>query len=91
MRVERQERWRWGVAHNTWLAVQWSTEYALSLGLHLELRTRLNAAGDRYGPYVDLHVPFAIISVGRRPVYSHDWDSFIAGRGGRSGNSHQGR
>jgi hypothetical protein len=89
--VERHDRWHWGTSHNRWFAVQWSWEYALSLGVHLEWRTRRNSAGERYGPYLDVHVPFGIVSVGRRPFYSKDWESFIAGRGGVNAHSHQGR
>jgi hypothetical protein len=30
--------------------------------------------GQAYGPYVDFHVGFVILSVGRNPVYSGEYD-----------------
>lgn len=66
--------------------VQWiSHEYRWwSFGLHVDFARRTNATtGKRYGPYVDLHLGIAIISVGVNPAHSGELEKVISiGRGG---------
>jgi hypothetical protein len=50
--------------------VQWQFAGWLSLGVHLDFRTRITAEGQRYGPYLDLHLLCVIVSLGRWPLYS---------------------
>jgi hypothetical protein len=58
---------RWG----RWWAVQWARSIGpLNLGLHVELRRRPLNGGGTYGPYVDLHLPFCVCSVGNNPIYA---------------------
>lgn len=72
---------RWG----SWWAFQWSWDGWLSLGIHLDFRARVESGtGVRYGPYVDFHVGWCILSLGVNPIYSGDLDlaSSVA-RGGK--------
>jgi hypothetical protein len=62
---------RWGA----WWAVQTAASIGpFSLGVHVELRARHTNAGVRYGPYLDLHLPFCVVSVGRNPIYAGEVD-----------------
>lgn len=58
---------RWGVRHGSWWLFQWSLDGTLSLGAHFDPCRRMSDAG-RYGPYVDLHLGLAVLSLGRRPA-----------------------
>ena len=42
----------------------------LSLGIHVEWRSRMSGAGVRYGPYVDLHLIQWVVSIGVNPIYA---------------------
>ena len=53
-----------------WWAVQVVPVHALSLGIHVEPRVGLTGDATVYGPYIDLHLGPAIISLGRHPVFT---------------------
>lgn len=62
---------RWGA----WWAVQTARSIGpVNFGAHVELRARATNAGVRYGPYLDVHLPFAVVSVGRNPIYAGELD-----------------
>lgn len=84
----------WHLKHGPWWAVQWCRDGWYSLGIHLETKTRTTWRGPDhepvpYGPYVDLHVGWLILSVGRNPAYAGELEaSTSVSRGGiRSGGS----
>lgn len=72
---------RWG----RWWAVQWCLDGWISLGVHIDFRSRITSGPEptRYGPYLDLHLVCAIISLGVQPIYSGDLDAVSSvSRGG---------
>lgn len=74
----------WHMRYGKWWAVQWSWDRWLSLGIHVDLRSRRSAtAGVRYGPYVDLHLACLILSVGVNPIYAGALEQSVSvSRGG---------
>lgn len=70
----------------SWWAVQWALDRPFAVGVHLEPRTLTNSTqGVRFGPYVDVHLPFLILSVGRNPIYSGEVELLVGySRGGVS-------
>ncbi len=71
-----------GIRYGSWWAIQFSTAYAVQLGFHLELRRR-RTADTAYGPYLDVHLPFLIASVGRNPILAGELDLVLSySRGG---------
>jgi len=63
--------------------VQWSVDWWVSIGIHIDLRARVTPSGERYGPYVDLHLLFLVLSFGVNPVRSGELDlKASCGRGG---------
>lgn len=73
----------WHIYYGPWWMVQWSLDGWFSLGIHVDFKTRHMAHGLKYGPYVDLHIGCAILSIGRNPVYSGDLERAISvSRGG---------
>lgn len=73
----------WNLRHGRWWMVQWSLDGWLSLGVHVDFRHRRDAAGRRYGPYLDIHLLCFILSLGFHPTYSGDIDKLIgSSRGG---------
>jgi hypothetical protein len=49
---------------------QWQLDWWFSLGLHIDFRHRRRGDGLTYGPYVDFHLGFVIVSLGWNPVYA---------------------
>lgn len=73
----------WHIRHGRWWMLQWSCNGWLSLGVHVDFRTRPARGGLTYGPYVDVHLGPVIVSVGNRPVYSGNLEaSTSVARGG---------
>lgn len=74
----------WHLKYNSWWMVQWTWDWWFSLGVHLDLRQRINARNkQKYGPYIDFHLGFVIVSIGVNPVYSGEIDSTCSvSRGG---------
>jgi len=63
----------WHIKSGRWWMLQYSWNWWLSLGIHVDLRhhpTDTPELRPAYGPYVDLHVGPAILSLGNRPVYT---------------------
>lgn len=55
----------------------------LSFGVHLDFKHRHDAYGHTFGPYADLHLGVAILSLGWHPQYSSDLERVsTASRGG---------
>lgn len=75
---------RWYLSHGRWWMVQACFDCWFSLGIHIDLKRRTEAlTGKRFGPYLDLHLGWVIISLGFNPVYSGRWHQFVSiGRGG---------
>ena len=68
----------WHLHHGSWWMIQWSFDGWFSLGIHIEPRKL-----PRYGPYVDLHLGCCIVSVGRNPAYSGEFQRSVSvSRGG---------
>ena len=69
---------RWHIRYGTFWAIQWSFDWWLSLGIHADLRHR-----GAFGPYIDVHVGPAIISLGRHPVFTDKEEAKLSfSRGG---------
>lgn len=79
---------RWGVRYGSWWMVQWSLDGTVSLGLHLDPRRRPGPGGD-YGPYLDLHLIVAGLSVGYHPERA--WNHSLMRPGIIDADRHQGR
>ncbi len=61
----------------------------ISLGIHIDWRSRRTASGQRYGPYVDMHLLCVIVSIGVNPVYSGEIDTVSSvSRGGLRAEDH---
>ncbi len=64
----------WGVLWGRWWSIHWAFDHLLSLGVHVEPRRRplnfQNGEHSTYGPYVDLHLLAACVSLGNNPVYA---------------------
>jgi hypothetical protein len=58
---------RWGVVHNSWAMLQYSFDGTLSFGIHIDPVKRPD-----YGPYVDIHLIFGAISLGRHPARANN-------------------
>jgi hypothetical protein len=67
----------WHRLHGTWWMLTWAWDGWLSLGIHVDFRHR-RRQGDNYrysfGPYVDLHLGFVVLSLGRRPYYAFRYE-----------------
>lgn len=61
----------WNIRYGEWWMIQWQIHGWASLGAHVDLKRRRVAHGEHqgkvYGPYVDLHLLFLILSLGFRP------------------------
>jgi hypothetical protein len=74
----------WHLTHGRWWMVQWQVDGWLSLGIHIDLRRRIDSDGHSYGPYIDFHLGFVILSLGYHPVYSGEMRKAVSvSRGGR--------
>ena len=75
---------KWHTKYNKFFALHWQFDYWLSFGFHIDFKQRINAAKKvKFGPYLDVHFLFFILSVGYNPIYStcvHS-DTFRAGEG----------
>jgi hypothetical protein len=58
---------RWGVWYGRWWMVQYALDWTFSLGIHIDPLRRTADVGP-YGPYVDFHLGFVVVSVGYRPA-----------------------
>ena len=74
----------WNSRHGSWWAIHWQVDGWASLGLHVDLKRRITAEGERYGPYVDLHLGPVIASVGVNPIRSTSYHACMMGRAGES-------
>lgn len=54
--------------YGSWWAIQ--SVPGLSLGVHLDTRSRFAVNDVRYGPYIDLHFIKWVVSVGVNPIYA---------------------
>jgi hypothetical protein len=64
----------WHRRYGKWWMLQWELDGWLSLGIHLDFRHRHRGDGLAYGPYVDFHLGFVIVSLGLNPVYAGEID-----------------
>lgn len=63
----------WYSRHGTWWAAHWCLSQGITIlpGVHFDWHRRRTAREDiRYGPYVDIHWLFGVISFGVNPVWS---------------------
>jgi hypothetical protein len=73
------------MAWGHWWALQWGRD-RLGVGVHVELRRRTGSDAEPYGPYVDLHLPGFVFSIGRNPIYAGELDLIRSfSRGGLRG------
>ena len=75
--------------YGKWWAIQWSFDGWVSFGVHLDFRVRYNESVSRfYGPYVDIHFLWFILSLGVNPIYAGELDlKTSVSRGGINGDS----
>ncbi len=75
---------RWWMFYGKWWMLQFCLDGWFSLGFHVDPRfRRTGKTGERYGPYVDLHLGCFIVSLGVNPVLSGDLEATLGlGRGG---------
>ncbi len=74
---------RWGCRYGSLWMVQWVLDGWFSLGIHLDLKHRVANGGLTYGPYLDLHLGFVILSLGWHPYLSGDLERALSvSRGG---------
>ncbi len=73
----------WHLKHGRRWMIQWCADWWLSFGVHIDFRRRRRADGIEYGPYLDLHLGWLILSLGRNVVYSGDLQRVLSiSRGG---------
>lgn len=73
----------WHIKYGSWWMVQWCLDGWFSLGFHIDLKSRKDNLDRKYGPYIDLHLGFIIISFGVNPAYSGELESVLGvSRGG---------
>ena len=68
----------WHIKHGKWWMVQRCFDWWFSFGLHVDFKQRVTGKTANlpkehqrcYGPYLDLHVLWFIISIGYQPYYS---------------------
>ena len=69
---------QWYIRHGSWWMLQWSFNWWVSLGVHVDFRRRAS-----FGPYIDLHFGPAILSLGRHPAYTDEVEKALTfSRGG---------
>lgn len=64
----------WHMRHGPWWMIQWQWLGWLSVGVHVDFLHRRTADGLSYGPYVDLHLGLAVVSLGWHPLYAGSLD-----------------
>jgi hypothetical protein len=63
----------WVIRHGKWWMVQWHFGGWISFGIHIDpIKRRTGRSGIRYGPYMDVHILWMILSIGFNPYYSTD-------------------
>ena len=78
--------YRWYIYYGSWWALQflWPPDW-FSLGIHIDPRYRVRGDKKTFGPYIDLHLGFWILSLGNHPIYSSEFDQSVSvSRGGVS-------
>lgn len=74
------------IKFGSWWAIQYDGNRPIALGFHVELRRMPARPNMTYGPYIDIHVPYLIISIGRHPIYTYPDDMIRTySRGGNPG------
>lgn len=71
---------RWGIRHGRRWLFQWSFDGTVSLGVHVDPRRRVSDVGP-YGPYIDLHLGPAVLSLGYHPARANGLVTLL-GQGG---------
>ena len=73
----------WHLKHGSWWMVQWTFDWWLSVGAHLDVKCRHRDDGQSYGPYLDLHFICFILSIGYHPHLSGELEKSVSvSRGG---------
>jgi len=62
----------WHLRYGSWWMVQWMWLGWISVGFHIDFKHHHMDNGESYGPYIDLHLGLAIVSIGNNPVYCSD-------------------
>ena len=72
------------IRHGDWWRLEAVQEGCISVGQHIDFKTRYTGkTGTPYGPYVDLHLGTAVVSLGVNPVYASEYACTVGhGRGG---------
>lgn len=79
----------WNVRYGVFWMIQWQVSWWASLGIHIDPKRRKVSSGPyegwTYGPYVDFHCLFFVLSLGWHPYLSGELQS-VSGvaRGGVS-------
>ena len=64
----------WKIKEGSWWAIQWAWDgwFNFPPGVHWDFKRRTNSTtGESYGPYVELHCLWFIVSVGRNPIAAY--------------------
>jgi len=78
----------WNLHHGSWWMVQWTFDWWVSFGIHLDLKHRVRADKQSYGPYIDIHLFCFILSLGYHPYISGEIEKSISvSRGAVNGNN----
>jgi hypothetical protein len=78
----------WNIIYGKYWMVQWCFDGWYSLGIHIDTRVRhVGKTGERFGPYIDLHLICFIVSLGINPILSSALDTQCSvARGGIPAN-----
>ena len=64
---------QWNVIHNKYISLQYCFDGWISVGIHIDFKRRFTGANKiPYGPYIDIHFLWFILSLGYNPYYSLD-------------------
>lgn len=70
----------WGVRHGSWWLFQWSWDRTVGVGIHIDPCRRESESGP-YGPFCDLHLGPAVLSLGYHPARANGLVTLL-GQGG---------
>jgi len=74
---------KWYMFCGKYWMIQYTFNWWLSFGVHIDFKRKYTGKNKiPYGPYIDIHFLFFIISFGINPRYSNEYSANIIGRGG---------
>jgi len=59
---------KWNLKYGSWWMLYWSLDYMVSFGFHIDFKRRKTGRDKKpYGPYIDIHFLWFILSFGYHP------------------------